>query len=100
MVWYKFSRVKSIHKTTEPTNEYYGYVCITGVLGDKCYPIDKDTYARIAIPLLFERFKGWQKVIHDFDGLTVQLDVEIVRAGLRPEKEYDHETPDHFGVSR
>ncbi len=98
-MWYKFGRVKSIHKTREPTVDYYGYVCVDHIFENRCYPVDKDTYARIAIPLLFERFRGWQKVIHDFDGLTSQLEVEILRAGLKPEASLDTENPEHFGVS-
>ena len=82
MVRYKGGKVVSIRKHSDPT-EFYGYVVVDRLFRpQKVYQVDKNTYAEIAMPLLFERFNKWLKTINGFDGLTVQLSVEIRRAGL------------------
>jgi hypothetical protein len=105
---YKGYRVVSISRGGKPGElinvKAYGYVVLDPLIrAQKVVWVDRDTYAMIATHLLFERFcdkkRGW---LHscglDFDALTVQLAVEIERAGLAPTREFEHHDGKSFGV--
>ncbi len=114
-VKYKGGRVVAVRKrmdTVAAKELGYGYAFVENIFGQHVYQIDRDTYAKLAVQLLFQRFcekpglfhggRGWLYSCGglDYDALTVQLAVEIERAGLAPEKEFEHHDPNEgYGVN-